>query len=40
LHRDGKNIVVVFESPKFSFARWAFACGGWLFVLALSGALT
>jgi WD40 repeat protein len=39
LRRDGRNIVVVFASPKFSFAHWAFACGGWLSVLALSWAL-
>jgi WD40 repeat protein len=32
--------VVVFQPTEIRFARWAFAWGGWLFILAGSGGLT
>src|SRR5262245_13272408 len=38
-HRDGRDVMVVFKSTRFRLARWAFAWGGWLSVLAGSGAL-
>jgi hypothetical protein len=37
-HRDGRDVMVVFEATRFRFARWAFAWGGWLLMLAGSGA--
>jgi WD40 repeat protein len=38
-HRDGREIMVVLEARRSRFVRWVFAWGGWLLVLAGSGAL-
>jgi hypothetical protein len=40
LRRDWRDLVVVLAPTRLRFARWAFAWGGWLVVLAGLGALT